>query len=242
MEFFCSRDKAYRGFEFSSHIVTQLEFAVEDVTTAYAEKSEKTILDLEWIGASLLLSALVAVSSQEEIPAAVHSNSIAGREEALRVVIDCLGLAHKHFPRSKSGRAQSPIDLDEESPDLASLPSKNGLRNFKRNCITIILFLIRGDQALQDVVRERGGIPLILAQCQIDDMNPFLREHALLCLRLVLENNDENQAMLAGLTPLGITQDPILEDMGVSAEVRDGKVVLTSIDSSEVGSDRDGAV
>ena len=42
----------------------------------------------------------------------------------------------------------------------------------KRDIIDILILLLHADQTIQDAVRENGGIPLILAQSNIDEDNP----------------------------------------------------------------------
>lgn len=68
---------------------------------------------------------------------------------------------------------------------------------------------------MQDRVRECEGLPVIMNQCVIDERNPCtpfkslfdisltpiltdLREHAILALHNLLEDNPENQAVVDG--------------------------------------------
>ena len=56
-------------------------------------------------------------------------------------------------------------------------------------------------------VRELGGVELIMKCFEHDDHNPYIREHAVLCLNFLLERSPENQAVaidagVSGVLPL----------------------------------------
>lgn len=53
----------------------------------------------------------------------------------------------------------------------------------------------------QDLVRERGYLPLFLSHCNIDDANPLVREWALVALRNLCEGNEANQQFINALKP-----------------------------------------
>ena len=67
-------------------------------------------------------------------------------------------------------------------------------RNLKKLCILVLSSLVWKNRALQDQVRLFSGIPIILCCCERDEHNPYIREHAIMCLRFLVEENDENAA------------------------------------------------
>lgn len=69
----------------------------------------------------------------------------------------------------------------------------------KTRCIPLISALVENDKERQDFVRECGALPSILECCMIDANNPFAREHAIICIRYLLENNQQNQNFIAKL-------------------------------------------
>ena len=71
----------------------------------------------------------------------------------------------------------------------------------------------------QDLVREEGGLLLILDSCRIDTHNPFIREWALLAVRNLVVDNEENQKEVAGLEMQGVAETRELADMGLEAYV-----------------------
>ncbi|GAA5907137.1 Ctr86p [Sporobolomyces salmoneus] len=66
----------------------------------------------------------------------------------------------------------------------------------------------------QDLIRESGGLGLLLGLCQIDGRNPTLREHALFAIRNALKNNLKNQEYIEGMKPqFKVGTDGSLEDL-----------------------------
>jgi len=63
----------------------------------------------------------------------------------------------------------------------------------------------------QDLVREEGGLVLVLNSCIVDRENPWIKEWAILAIRNLTEDNEENQSFVLSLTPQGIP-DVVRED------------------------------
>lgn len=96
--------------------------------------------------------------------------------------------------------------------------------------VEIITYLIHGDFHNQEVVREHGGLQLILSNCNLDVNEPFIRERCILCLKYLLENNKGNQAFIASLEAQRVEIDKekekVLEKCGYEVDIVDGKVQL----------------
>lgn len=52
-----------------------------------------------------------------------------------------------------------------------------------------------------------GGVEMILACCNFDANNPYIREHAIMCLRFLLEGNMDNQNIVEHLKPRGAMEN-----------------------------------
>lgn len=76
-------------------------------------------------------------------------------------------------------------------------------RNLKKLCVLVLSSLVWKNKRLQDQVRSFGGITAILSCCAYDEHNPYIREHAIMCLRFLLEGNPENQDVVRGLQQRG---------------------------------------
>ncbi|KAK3103078.1 hypothetical protein FSP39_016303, partial [Pinctada imbricata] len=97
----------------------------------------------------------------------------------------------------------------------------------KRDLIKLIGNMVYQHRANQDMVREMDGIALILDQTNIDGRNPFITQWAVLAIRNLCDNNQENKAVLASLKMEGLDRNAsILEEMGINAEVRGDKVYV----------------
>ncbi len=46
---------------------------------------------------------------------------------------------------------------------------------------------------------------MVLACCTYDGNNPYIREHAVMCLRFLLENSEENKALVRSMEKLNLS-------------------------------------
>lgn len=73
---------------------------------------------------------------------------------------------------------------------------------------------------MQDEIRQRNGILLLLQQCVTDEDNPFLREWGIWSVRNMLEGNEENQKLVAELEFQGSADAlPEIAALGLRVEV-----------------------
>lgn len=103
----------------------------------------------------------------------------------------------------------------------------NAVVGVKRECVRFIAFICSKFSTAPDLVRHFNGVALIISQANYDDWNPYIREISVLCTRLLLQNNIENQKIIGGLTPITTTYSDALEEAGFTSYINDkGKVVL----------------
>ena len=72
---------------------------------------------------------------------------------------------------------------------------------------------------MQDEIRKRTKILLLLQQCVADEENPFLREWGIWSVRNLLEGNVENQQVVADLEVQGSVDVLELAGLGFKVEV-----------------------
>lgn len=108
--------------------------------------------------------------------------------------------------------------------------NKKKFPHAKTIIIEIITYLVHGDFQNQETVRKCGGLQLILNNCNLDVNEPFIRERCILCLKYLLENNQENQSFVASLEAQRIDineeNEKVLEKCGYEMDIVDGKVQL----------------
>ncbi|XP_020572183.1 LOW QUALITY PROTEIN: ataxin-10 [Phalaenopsis equestris] len=92
-------------------------------------------------------------------------------------------------------------------------------RGFRRDLVSVIGNCLHRRKEVQDKIRMRNAIPLLLQQCVLDDENPFLREWGLLTARNLLEGNFENQQYVAELQLLDSVNTPEISGLGLKVEV-----------------------
>ncbi|XP_060195911.1 uncharacterized protein LOC132625121 [Lycium barbarum] len=92
-------------------------------------------------------------------------------------------------------------------------------QGFRRDIVAILGNCAYRRRHVQDEIRDKNGILLLLQQCVVDEDNPFLREWGIWCVRNLLEGNAENQRAIADLELQGTVDVPELVGLGLRVEV-----------------------
>ncbi|KAF2472345.1 uncharacterized protein BDR25DRAFT_258678 [Lindgomyces ingoldianus] len=94
------------------------------------------------------------------------------------------------------GYMPSPRPYIDEAQDE---PSDFEWRNLKKLAVLVLSSLVWKNRQVQDQIRPLGGIEAVLNCCSYDEHNPYIREHAIMCLRFLMEGNRENQDRIRAL-------------------------------------------
>lgn len=106
-------------------------------------------------------------------------------------------------------------------------PSDFEWRNLKKLVVLVLSSLVWKSTIVQNQIRQYGGVEMVLACCNFDSNNPYIREHAIMCLRFLLEGNRENQDIVRVLEPRRGVPDEVLDKRGYETYIDDkGKVGL----------------
>lgn len=92
-----------------------------------------------------------------------------------------------------SSTSPSPSALD------AADPSDFEWRNLKKLVILVLSSLVWKSPTVQNQIRQYGGVEMVMACCMYDGNNPYIKEHAIMCLRFLLEGCEENRELVRGL-------------------------------------------
>ncbi|XP_061997988.1 uncharacterized protein LOC133715490 isoform X2 [Rosa rugosa] len=92
-------------------------------------------------------------------------------------------------------------------------------KGFRRDIVGVIGNCLYGRKLVQDEIRRKDGLLLLLQQCVTDDDNPYLREWGIWCVRNLLERNQENQQAVAELELQGSVDVPDLARLGLRVEM-----------------------
>ncbi|KAI9794616.1 MAG: copper transport protein [Peltula sp. TS41687] len=117
----------------------------------------------------------------------------------------------------------------ENSPVLqaADNPEEFEWRNLKKLVVLVLSSLTWKSAVVQNQVRKHGGVELILQCCNYDSHNPYIREHAIMCLRFLLEGNEENQQIVRELEAEQVVPSEVLDQRGYETFIDSrGKVGL----------------
>jgi hypothetical protein len=81
-------------------------------------------------------------------------------------------------------------------------PSDFEWRNLKKLTVLVLSSLIWKNRMVQDQVRRYGGLEALVGCCRNDEHNPYIREHAIMCLRFAVEGCDENARVIRRMAAL----------------------------------------
>ncbi|KAI9702850.1 MAG: copper transport protein [Candelina mexicana] len=129
-------------------------------------------------------------------------------------------------PTDQHADAAESADGDEAQMG-AEEPAEFEWRNLKKLIILIMCSLAWKSPTVQNQVRKLGGVELILNCTSFDAHNPYIREHSILCIRFLMENNMENQKIVAELEARSVVPNEVFDEKGYEAYVdQDEKVQL----------------
>ncbi|KAL4978635.1 hypothetical protein BDW66DRAFT_164393 [Aspergillus desertorum] len=115
-----------------------------------------------------------------------------------------------------------------ESPPITEDPSEFEWRNLKKLVVLVLSSLVWKCPEVQDQIRRHGGVETILSCTNFDAHNPYIKEHAVMCLKFLLEGNRENQKLIEELEAREVRDDHgMLEQRGLEAIIdKTGKLAL----------------
>lgn len=120
-----------------------------------------------------------------------------------------------------------------ESPPITEDPSEFEWRNLKKLVVLVLSSLVWKSPDVQDQIRKHGGVETILSCTNFDAHNPYIKEHAVMCLKFLLEGNRENQKLIENLEAREVRDDGgMLEQRGLEAVIdKTGKLALRPRDA-----------
>lgn len=136
-----------------------------------------------------------------------------------------LGIERPGFRSYANAFHPIPGNQKDSGYDAPQDPSTFEWRNLKKLIVLVLSSLVWRSKAVQDQIREHGGLPIVLGCTAYDGHNPYIKEHAVMCLKFLLEGNNENQQIVRELEAQGIANnDELKAKFGVTADVSGGKV------------------
>ncbi|EIW67301.1 hypothetical protein M231_01611 [Tremella mesenterica] len=115
----------------------------------------------------------------------------------IRLLIELLKQLETFLPRRKHSSQQTDTTkLNEEQIRPITL--------LKRNLVRLVGILTFESIQTSDLVREYGGVHLLLSMTEVDELNPYLREHALFAVRNLMFHNPQNQQIIQQMNPVGV--------------------------------------
>ena len=125
---------------------------------------------------------------------------------------------------------ESPNDDTTAAPVPTEDPSLFEWRNLKKLIILVLSSLVWKSPTVQTQIRQHGGVETVLNCTQHDSNNPYIKEHAIMCLKFLLEGNKENQGIVRELEARTIVETEEIERMermGMNVGLENGRVKVT---------------
>ncbi|GAB2217284.1 hypothetical protein Drorol1_Dr00000456 [Drosera rotundifolia] len=196
------------GTEFVLFVLGLFKASVEkvDFTTRGSSVLPTGVPSIDVLGYSLsILRDSCASLGSEEVVDTASSNGL------LDLLLHLLG---KLEPPSTIRKAMKQ-DQSLSSGTLKVCPYKG----FRKDIVSVISNCLYGRRKVQDEIRAKNAVLLLLQQCVLDEDNPFLREWGIWCVRNLLEGNEENQKLVAELELQGSANVPEIAGLGLRVEV-----------------------
>lgn len=115
--------------------------------------------------------------------------------------------AHTEAVKNGTTSVFSPERRPERfAPEAREANADDPLFDFKTNVMRIFANMTYQRKGLQDLARKLGFLEAVFNSTQRDTRNPLLQEWSILCIRNMLENNEENQRFAASLEKKEATQ------------------------------------
>ncbi|KAH3681266.1 hypothetical protein WICPIJ_007771 [Wickerhamomyces pijperi] len=122
-----------------------------------------------------------------------------------------------------------PLKLKDSERSNYEIPDSH-FPGCKSLLIEVLSQLTHGNHSVQEQIREKHGLEVILSCTNIDDNEPFIKERSIVCLRFLLLGNEGNQKFVAALEARQVLDKEVVDQVGYDVEIKDGKVELKKKD------------
>lgn len=172
---------------------------------------------------------LAVPATAAKMEAATYTTAADGEKQTIIAPV----AVERPYDQTPSDAAWRPDYVDRGTSETPSAAIDNQeasefeWRNLKKLVVLVLSSLVWKSSVVQNQIRQYGGVEMVLACCNIDDNNPYIREHAIMCLRFLLEGNKENQEIVRSLVPRKTVPDEVLDKRGYETYIdEEGKVGL----------------
>ncbi|CAK9134479.1 unnamed protein product [Ilex paraguariensis] len=143
----------------------------------------------------------------------------------LELLLSCLreleppAIIRKTIKQSDNQEGSTHFSSEENHKGTTYLPKFCPYKGFRRDLVAVVGNCVYQRKHVQDEIRQKKAILLLLQQCVTDEDNPFLREWGIWSVRNLLEGNVENQRVVSDLELQGSVDVPEIVGLGLRVEV-----------------------
>ena len=206
------------GSEFALYILGLFKNAIKaiDFYTKGQSKLPTGVPSIDVLGYSLILLRDVCAQG---------SATVSEENEILDVVASLVSRGLLDLLLSLLNELELPTSIRKTmKPDMNQVPSSHSpkmcpYQGFRRDIVAVIGNCLYRRKNVQDEVRKKNCIFLLLQQCVLDDDNPFLREWGIWCASNLLQGNDDNKQIVADMEMQGTVEVPELAKLGLQVKI-----------------------
>lgn len=217
-------------------VFTLLEVLSEKVKSAPSATKKQLFGELESavpVTTFLFLAKLFAKNRQHIIDLATGVNVPEGEVTVriLHILAKVTGL-FEHYTRITNNtpflecvvkilneiNTKKPIRFDQPKEEV----TPDGSFAIRRELIRVITNMCSKNKAHQDKVRLLGGVHTVLNHCVVDQQNPYLQQWCIVALRMLMDDNQENQDIVRGLQNQNIENNEAMKQLGIEVAKMDG--------------------
>lgn len=197
---------------FLNHLCTLLQRKLEEIQALPGCIEEGK---LEPVQVSKMLSVLCEAACNDN-----YSELIQLKDSLLKAALGVLKVVHSLGKSGNNAFTPAPKLDDLVKADQEGSGDVDPRRNFKKDLVRLIGNMSHRCRPNQELVRQTEGIPLLLDVCNLDAKNPYIIQWVVLAIRNLLEDNWENQKVVARLVHKGLAMDaPQLQELGVRLDI-----------------------
>ena len=241
-------DRIYEGvYQFLEFFAVLTENEVWKELLVKWEIVSELVTLLRELDQSIPKAPLTAAQAHREASSSAARTSTT---EAAQTATPLVERPYDPVPVEEGGPANYDPVSELESPTTGMEnvdPSEFEWKNLKKLVVLVLSSLVWKSSTVQSQIRQYGGVELVLACCNYDAYNPYIREHAIMCLRFLLEGNLENQEIVEGLEARKVLPSEVLDSKGFETYIdsegkvglrrRDQRVSLTTVAKLEKGTE-----
>jgi len=135
------------------------------------------------------------------------------------VLVECLGMLQQEADEINEYCKRRKIRMEHFNEKYKATMAK--ILSFRVQILSTVSTLCSGNQAIQDFMREKGVIELLLNMTKVDRSTMFLKEWAIFGIKNITEGNAQNQQYIQSIKAQKVVQNEEMKEMSIEVTYDD---------------------